>query len=195
MAPMLTATVLAYGDRACGHDTLIGVVPSTGTCLAATKMRMGSWEAVCRYSDQNSSSTSSLSGELKRRPKLRISAAVQDAMIASEDLAMTAPESTTTKSCEAATSALAIPLHNMVRSLYKWFNNAASSMRAKWSRLMTRIRQSTMISHSRCTIKHRTMSATAAKDVLERVNGVDRNLASLTPSMMVTLAFGALFMW
>lgn len=157
-------------------------------------MKMGSWEAVCRYSDHNSSSTNYSPGELKRTAKLRTSVVDQEAMIDSEDVDRSVVELATTESCETATSTLAVSLHEMVKSMYSWISKTASSVQAKWSRLMTRIRQSTVISPSGCMTKHKSMSTTAATGVFVRVNGADRNLASLTPSIVVSMALTTLFM-
>lgn len=65
--------MLAYGDNAC--NALIGAVPASGKCVAATNARIGSWQLHCNNTIDASSTSPSLTyapGDLKRRGKRRL---------------------------------------------------------------------------------------------------------------------------
>lgn len=80
---LLTLTVLAFEDDGCSN--LVGSVPTSGKCVAATKGKIGSWQANCNITHSNPASaavTSYAPGELKRRGKTRIPAIRGDANVA-----------------------------------------------------------------------------------------------------------------
>ncbi|KAK5074288.1 hypothetical protein LTR64_006567 [Lithohypha guttulata] len=68
--------VLAYNDYGC--SSLVGSIPSSGKCVASTKARIGSWQAVCNSTivsaDDKATIQTFAPGELKRRGKLRLPA-------------------------------------------------------------------------------------------------------------------------
>jgi len=76
----LTEKVLAYDDYEC--SSLVGSVPVSGKCVAATKAKIGSWQAQCNSTDGShvsAATTSYASGELKRRGKYRLPAVRDEA--------------------------------------------------------------------------------------------------------------------
>ncbi|KAK5945570.1 hypothetical protein PMZ80_002775 [Knufia obscura] len=75
-----SCVVLAYEDYGC--SSLVGSVPASGKCVAATKAKIGSWQVNCNSTDTSSASaavTSFAPGELKRRGKYRLPAIRDDA--------------------------------------------------------------------------------------------------------------------
>ncbi|KAK5095920.1 hypothetical protein LTR70_010028 [Exophiala xenobiotica] len=75
-----SCVVLAYDDYEC--SSLVGSVPVSGKCVAATKAKIGSWQAQCNSTDGShvaAAATSYASGELKRRGKYRLPAVRDEA--------------------------------------------------------------------------------------------------------------------
>lgn len=161
---ILTVTVLAYGDQSCSHGTLVGVVPSTGSCLASTKMRMGSWEAVCRYGEDNSSTVSYRPGELKGTPGRAV--AFRDIVWRVYDWV----------SCAALRMA-----------------SASSRLRTSM-RQWTMIRQTSLVTKQRpitCVTEAALLARSASPFDMVRVNGVDRNSANAAWPVDAILTLGA----
>lgn len=80
MERLLTEKVLAYEDYEC--SSLVGSVPVSGKCVAATRAKIGSWQAQCNSTDSSqvaTAATSYASGELKRRGKYRLPAVRDEA--------------------------------------------------------------------------------------------------------------------
>ena len=65
--------MLAYNDYGCG--SLVGAVPASRKCVAATKAKIGSWQASCNGTEDDTVAATIqtfVPGELKRRGKNRL---------------------------------------------------------------------------------------------------------------------------